>query len=167
MAIDAKRRHLAVRRRLNIEQVPRVNYRLCVKRKSEARQILRDQYAEARVIDRKPSAERVDGEDRRLRRKSENGLYVRAATDVRFELAEKCLEIIIRKNGRRVRDIFGGKFLSLAETVTRGHAEPPAQSACVNEPKALCAALLFADEFGYFAAHRIKRHLRQARSEER
>src|SRR5690606_36220706 len=65
-------------------------------------------------------------------------------------------------NGRRVRDIFGGKFLSLAETVTRGHAEPPAQSACVNEPKALCAALLFADEFGYFAAHRIKRHLRQA-----
>ena len=113
---------------------------------SQIRQALRNHNAQARIVYREPALERIDGKHRRLRRKPEDGLYIRSGPQVSLELTEERLKDVVLKQVRRIRKAFVRKFLSATEAVSGGGAEPSIQTSRINYSEASGTALLVTDE---------------------
>src|SRR5688572_4590166 len=106
MRVEPQAAFLTVNTCLEIEKVASIHHRLCMERQPEVRKALRDKDTQARVIDREPAVERVNGKNGRLRRKPENGLNVRTGLQISLELTEERLEDVILEQLGRIRDRF-------------------------------------------------------------
>lgn len=98
LAIDLQRPEVAGYTVLKVEQITGVNDRLGPERQSEIRQILRDHYAQARIVNCQLALERVNCENSGLRGETIHGLQARTGFEVGGNLAEKRLEDRILKD---------------------------------------------------------------------
>ena len=147
---------------LEIENVSRIHDRLRPERHAECRQALRDQDAQARVVNCQSSLKGIDSEYGRLRRKPEDRFDIRSAVEVGLQLCKEGAESGLFEKLARLRDRFLRYALALAETVTGGGGQLTIDPPGVNKTHPAGTALLFARELGKIAAVRIERCEREA-----
>src|SRR5947208_143946 len=134
-----------------------------MKRQSEIWQGLRYKDAQTRIIDRQSALERIDRENRSLRRKPKNCLDAGSGLHVGRYLGEKRLEKIIFKDFRRIGEGATRKPLSAAKRIAGGSRKNPIQASRINDPKSLGPSLLVADKsLKSVLSERIKRETVEA-----
>ena len=98
LAIDPQRSKIAGNTVLQVEKVTGINDRLGPERQSEIRQVLRNHYAQARIVNCQLALERVNSENSGLRGETIHGLQTRAGFEICGNLPEKRLEDRILKD---------------------------------------------------------------------
>ena len=83
---------------MRIENIAGVNHGLSPERQAESRQTLRDQHAQARIVDSEPALERIDRKNRRLGRQAVHGLDAGTGLQIGGNLGKERLENIVLKN---------------------------------------------------------------------